>query len=161
MKEIGEERSPLSTLATGGAETGGSRCQIDVDGGGRFYWRLTARNGRVVAVSATSFGDYTSCLRDIGRLRAGLPPLLGGVQHNESGNGWVWLARDASGRAVAVSARPYERHSTCQAAYDRFRALLAELAVNPAGRQGGGATGGEAGEDGEDSSGAGNSTPVT
>ncbi|MEU5028376.1 DUF1508 domain-containing protein [Streptomyces milbemycinicus] len=115
--------------AGGGTGAFGTRCQIDVDAEGRYYWRLTAQNGRVVAVSAVAYADYGECRRSFGRLCVDAPAMLGGVQHNEGGNGWVWLARDARGKAVAVSARAYERHSTCQAAYDRFRGLLAELSV--------------------------------
>ncbi|MFI1965595.1 hypothetical protein ACH429_16020 [Streptomyces pathocidini] len=135
-----------STGEGGGAGIPGTRCQIDVDGDGRFYWRLTAQNGRVVAVSATAFEDYGSCRRAFERLCAEGPAMPGGVQHSEEGSGWVWMVRDAPGTAsVAVSARAYERHSTCQAAYERFRALLAELAGSGGAGGAGGGSGGGAG----------------
>ncbi|MFF4135673.1 DUF1508 domain-containing protein [Streptomyces mirabilis] len=43
------------------------------------------------------------------------------MHHTAEGGGWVWRLRDGNGGAVAVSSRAYERHSTCRAAYERFR----------------------------------------
>lgn len=111
------------------AALSGTRCRIDVDGAGRYGWRLIAPNGRVVAVSATTFGDHGSCAAAFASLCAGHADMTGGVQHTPDGNGWVWLLRDADGRAAAVSGRAYERHSTCRAAQQRFRSLLAEPVV--------------------------------
>lgn len=112
---------------TGGAAGVGARCRIDIDDEGFHSWRLTAQNGRTVAVGATAYPDYGECLRAFGRLCAGSEGLPGGVQHAADSNGWVWRLRGADGQTVAVSSRAYERHSTCQTAYDRFRALLAEI----------------------------------
>lgn len=88
---------------------------------------MIAQNGRVVAVSALSYGEHRECRTAFEQLCADRAGLVGGVQHTPGGNGWMWLLRDAEGRATAVSARAYERHSTCRSAYERFRALLAEL----------------------------------
>ncbi|MFE6975247.1 hypothetical protein [Streptomyces sp. NPDC057682] len=109
------------------AEAGGARCRVDVAAGGGYEWRLVAQNGRVVAVSAGTHEAYAQCLADFGEMRARAAELSGGVQHAPGGNGWVWVLRDAAGRSVAVSARAYERHSTCRAAHERFRLLLGEL----------------------------------
>ncbi|MEE4490965.1 hypothetical protein [Streptomyces sp. BE230] len=88
---------------------------------------MIAQNGRVVAVSAGSHAEYGECLAAFDEVCARAEELTGGVQHTPEGNGWMWVLRDAVGRAAVVSARAYERHSTCRAAYDRFRALLGEL----------------------------------
>ncbi|MGW4229778.1 hypothetical protein ACWEF9_10940 [Streptomyces sp. NPDC004980] len=113
------------TGADGRTDTGRVRCRIDIDGEGRYEWRMIAQNGRVVAVSARSFGDYGDCRDAFEELQAGYAQQTGAVQHTPSGNGWIWLLRRTDGRATAVSARAYERHSTCRAAYERFRSLLA------------------------------------
>ncbi|MFI6642116.1 hypothetical protein [Streptomyces sp. NPDC050504] len=103
---------------------GGTRCQIDIDGHGSYGWRMIAQNGRVVAVSGLAFREYGDCLAAFERLRTDSARLVGAVQHSAEGNGWVWLLRDGDGRPIAVSARAYERHSTCRSAYERFRGLL-------------------------------------
>lgn len=102
------------------------RCRIDLDTEGRYGWRMTAQNGRVVAVSAHAFKDYEACRDAFEALRTGYAEQAGAVQHTPSGNGWMWVLRRADGRTTAVSARAYERHSTCRAAYERFLALLGE-----------------------------------
>ena len=86
-----------------------------------------ATNGRVIAVAARRYADYESCRAAFERLCVEVVDLPGAVHHTAGGSGWVWRLRDRAGGEVAVSARAYERHSTCQAAYDRFRVLLAEL----------------------------------
>ncbi|MFI8812900.1 MULTISPECIES: hypothetical protein [unclassified Streptomyces] len=111
----------------GRAEAVRARCRIDIDTDGGYGWRMIAQNGRVVAVSAHAFGAYGDCRRAFDELRESHRGQTGAVQHTPSGNGWIWLLREADGRATAVSARAYERHSTCRAAYERFRALLAEM----------------------------------
>lgn len=111
----------------GRSEAGGARCRIDVGADGGYEWRMVAQNGRVVAVSAGSHDGYGACLADFAEVCARAGELTGGVQHTLGGNGWMWVLRDAGGRTAVVSARAYERHSTCRAAYDRFRALLGEL----------------------------------
>ncbi|MFC8075659.1 hypothetical protein ACFUN8_08955 [Streptomyces sp. NPDC057307] len=105
----------------------GARCRIDVDADGTYGWRVVAQNGRVVAVSARPFQEYDNCRSSFEALCRGRAQLAGAVQHTPGGNGWMWLLRNAEGGVVAVSARPYERHSTCRAAGQRFRALLAEM----------------------------------
>ncbi|MCX5410516.1 hypothetical protein [Streptomyces sp. NBC_00059] len=87
---------------------------------------MTAQNGRVVAVSAHAFAEYGDCRDAFEELQAEYPKQTGAVQHTPSGNGWVWLLRRADGRATAVAARAYERHSTCRAALERFLSLLRE-----------------------------------
>lgn len=108
----------------GRAEAGRVRCRIDLDGEGRYGWRMIAQNGRVVAVSAHAFQDYGGCRDAFEELRTGFGQQAGAVQHTPSGNGWMWVLRTADGRATAVSARAYERHSTCRTAYERFLTLL-------------------------------------
>lgn len=111
----------------GGAAVPGTRCQIDIGADGTYSWRLTATNGRVIAVAARTYRNYGECRAAFERLCADIGKLPGAVHHTAEGSGWVWRLRDGTGGAVAVSSRAYERHSTCQAAYERFRALLAEL----------------------------------
>ncbi|MEU9751299.1 hypothetical protein [Streptomyces niveus] len=108
-------------------DTGGARCRIDVDADGAYSWRVVAQNGRVVAVSARPYGEYGHCRSAFETLCRDHAELAGAVQHTAGGNGWMWLLRDAAGGVVAVSARPYERHSTCRAAWQRFRALLTDM----------------------------------
>jgi uncharacterized protein YegP (UPF0339 family) len=105
----------------------GTRCQIDIDESGRFSWRLTANNGRVIALGSNSYADEDACREALEKLGADPDSLVGGVQHAAESNGWIWRLRNADGQVQAVSARAYERHSTCQAAYERVRVLLAEL----------------------------------
>lgn len=119
--EMTDDGGPGRTDATG------ARCRIDIDSDGGYGWRMVAQNGRVVAVSAGSYGEYGECRAAFEELCARQQDLTGGVQHTPGGNGWMWLLRDRGGRATVVSARAYERHSTCRAAYERFRALLAEM----------------------------------
>ncbi|MGW1727725.1 hypothetical protein ACWCQK_33030 [Streptomyces sp. NPDC002306] len=78
-------------------------------------------------MAARTYRDYGACRAAFERLCADVAELPGAVHHTSGGSGWVWRLRDRAGAAVAVSSRAYERHSTCQAAYERFRALLAEL----------------------------------
>ncbi|MFE2421230.1 hypothetical protein [Streptomyces hokutonensis] len=78
-------------------------------------------------MAARMYRGYDECRAEFERLCAGITELPGAVHHTSEGSGWVWRLRDRAGGVVAVSARAYERHSTCQAAYERFRALLAEL----------------------------------
>ncbi|MER5793495.1 hypothetical protein [Streptomyces sp. NPDC001980] len=103
------------------------RCQVDIDGQGRFGWRLVAPNGRSVAVSLTSHDTHARCRAAFHRMCALHSRTGGGVQHGSDGGGWVWVVWDDSGRHLAGSARTYERHATCRASYDRFRATIAEL----------------------------------
>nr|WTB33219.1 hypothetical protein OG781_30410 [Streptomyces sp. NBC_00830] len=112
---------------SGRADAAGVRCRIDIDTDGRYGWRMIAQNGRVVAVSALSYGEHRECRTAFEELCADPAGPVGQVQHTPEGNGWMWLLRDAEGRTTAVSARAYERHSTCQSAYERFRTLLAEM----------------------------------
>ncbi|MEU2667369.1 hypothetical protein ABZ622_00645 [Streptomyces sp. NPDC007164] len=112
---------------SGRADATGARCRMDIDTDGGHGWRMIAQNGRVVAVSALSHGGHGECRAAFEELCAGQHGLTGGVQHTPGGNGWMWLLGDPDGRATAVSARAYERHSTCRAAYERFRALLTEM----------------------------------
>ncbi|MFE6284894.1 hypothetical protein [Streptomyces sp. NPDC057877] len=81
----------------------------------------------MVAIAARSYPGHDECRTAFEWLCAEVGRLPGGVHHTSGGNGWVWRLRDPGGGALAVSARAYERHSTCQSAYDRFRALLADL----------------------------------
>jgi hypothetical protein len=81
----------------------------------------------VIAVAAHTYRDYGACRGAFERMCADVASFAGAVHHTSEGSGWVWRLRDPLGGAVAVSSRAYERHSTCQAAYERFRALLAEL----------------------------------
>lgn len=111
----------------GGAAAPGTRCHMDIGADGTYSWRLTATNGRVIAVAARAYRDYGECRAAFDRMCTGVGELPGAVHHTSEGSGWVWRLRDRTGGAVAVSARSYERHSTCQAAYDRFRVLLAAL----------------------------------
>lgn len=111
----------------GGAAVPGTRCQIDIGADGTYSWRLTATNGRVIAVAARTYRAYGDCRAGFERMCADVGKLAGAVHHTSEGSGWVWRLRDPVGGTVAVSSRAYERHSTCQAAYERFRALLAEL----------------------------------
>lgn len=113
-----------------GASTSGRvgiRCQIDINEAGWFSWRLTANNGRVIALGARTFPDEESCKAAFRAMSAHAADVAGGVQHAAESNGWVWRMRGPDGQVQAVSARAYERHSTCQAAYDRFRVLLLGL----------------------------------
>ncbi|MFF4897124.1 DUF1508 domain-containing protein [Streptomyces sp. NPDC001068] len=110
----------------GGAAASGTRCQIDISADGSYLWRLTATNGRVIAVAALTYRSHEECRTAFERMCAEVLGLPGGVHHTSEGNGWVWRLRDHSGGALAVSSRAYERHSTCQAAYERFRNLLAD-----------------------------------
>ncbi|WP_330175781.1 hypothetical protein OG875_21115 [Streptomyces sp. NBC_01498] len=107
------------------SDAGGARCRIHVDADGGYNWRVVAQNGRVVAVSAQPFGEYGHCRSAFEKLCRTHVELTGAVQHTAGGNGWMWLLRDGDDTVVAVSARPYERHSTCRSAWQRFRALLA------------------------------------
>ncbi|MBB4793470.1 MULTISPECIES: hypothetical protein [Streptomyces] len=107
------------------------RCQIDIDVRGRFGWRLVASNGRSLAVSATAHESHERCRAAFTAMCARHAMAGGGVQHTAEGGGWVWFVWDGGGRPVATSARAYERHATCRASYERFRALLA--ALDPAG----------------------------
>ncbi|MFC4499771.1 MULTISPECIES: hypothetical protein [Streptomyces] len=81
----------------------------------------------MIAVAARKYRDYGECRGAFERMCGDVGELTGAVHHTSEGSGWVWRLRDPGGGAVAVSSRAYERHSTCQAAYDRFRALLADL----------------------------------
>lgn len=118
--------------AVGGTAALGTRCQIDIRESGWFSWRLTASNGRVIALGANSYPDEAACREAFEGLCATPEQLTGGVQHAAETSGWVWRLRDADGQVRAVSARAYERHSTCQAAYERFRVLLLALKETPA-----------------------------
>lgn len=109
---------------TGGA---GTRCQIDINEHGWVSWRLTANNGRVVALGARTYPDDDQCRAAFTVLCERAEGLAGGVQHAAESNGWVWRLRGPDGQVQAVSGRAYERHSTCQAAYERFRLLLLGL----------------------------------
>ncbi|MFE3514766.1 hypothetical protein [Streptomyces sp. NPDC059166] len=110
----------------GGAGATGVRCRIDMDAEGRYGWRVIAQNGRAVAVSPRAFGAYADCRAAFDDLRKEFTGQTGVVQHTATGNGWVWLLRRADGRPTAISARAYERRSTCQAAFERFLRLLRE-----------------------------------
>lgn len=114
----------------GGAAVPGTRCHIDIGADGTYAWRLTATNGRVIAVTARTYRDYAECRAAFERLCLDVADLPGAVHHTSEGSGWVWRLRDPVGGALAVSSRAYERHSTCQAAYERFRALLGELGAS-------------------------------
>ncbi|MGW3633390.1 hypothetical protein ACWD7F_25085 [Streptomyces sp. NPDC005122] len=81
----------------------------------------------MIAMAARTYRNYGECRAAFERLCADIAELPGAVHHTAEGSGWVWRLRDHAGGAVAVSSRAYERHSTCQAAYERFRALLAGL----------------------------------
>ncbi|MBM9504615.1 hypothetical protein [Actinacidiphila acididurans] len=113
----------------GGVSAVGIRCQVGIDENGWYSWRLTANNGRVIALGAVAYPDDALCRAAFQDLCESSEGLVGGVQHAAESNGWIWRLRDADGRVQAESARAYERHSTCQAAYDRFRLLLQGLAV--------------------------------
>ncbi|NUQ97977.1 MAG: hypothetical protein HOY79_15980 [Streptomyces sp.] len=113
--------------AGGGGTALGTRCQVAGDENGWYSWRLTASNGRVIALGAIAYPDDKACRAAFEGLCGQRARLSGGVQHTAESNGWIWRLRDADGRVQAESARAYERHSTCQAAYDRFRMLLVGL----------------------------------
>ncbi|MFJ5546584.1 hypothetical protein [Streptomyces sp. NPDC093225] len=111
-----------------GAEPPRTRCTVDRTRGGAYQWRLTAQNGRVVAVSAVAHPDLDSCRRAFAGTRSEATALVGTVLHStEPGGGWVWGARGGDGALRAVSSRAYQRHATCRAAFERFRLLLGEL----------------------------------
>ncbi|MGW1784348.1 hypothetical protein ACWCQQ_35340 [Streptomyces sp. NPDC002143] len=78
-------------------------------------------------MAARTYRDYGECRAAFERTCADVGKMAGAVHHTTEGSGWVWRLRDPVGGVVAVSSRAYERHSTCQAAYERFRALLADL----------------------------------
>jgi uncharacterized protein YegP (UPF0339 family) len=105
------------------------RCLIDLDEEGRFGWRLVASNGRPVAVSAAWYDTHTRCRAAFTWLCEERAGTAGGIQHSTEGGGWVWVLWDASGRHLARSARMYERHATCRSSYERFRAMVPELAT--------------------------------
>lgn len=107
--------------------TGSTRCQIDINEDGWFSWRLTANNGRVIALGARTYPDDARCMAAFAALCEQAEGLAGGVQHAAESNGWVWRLRGPDGQVHAVSGRAYERHSTCQSAYERFRLLLLGL----------------------------------
>ncbi|MFF0589407.1 hypothetical protein ACFYWD_25955 [Streptomyces sp. NPDC003781] len=107
-------------------QAAGLRCLIDIDGSGGFGWRLVAPNGRPVAVSLTSHDTHDGCRAAFVRLCERHEEVGGGVQHSPEGS-WVWAVWDRSGQHLAGSARAYERHATCRASYERFRAALPEL----------------------------------
>jgi uncharacterized protein YegP (UPF0339 family) len=113
----------------GGAGTrgAGTRCQVDINEHGWFSWRLTANNGRVIALGAQAYPADDTCKAAFEALCSRPEGLAGGVQHAAESNGWVWRLRGPDGQVQAVSARAYERHSTCQSAYERFRVLLLGL----------------------------------
>jgi uncharacterized protein YegP (UPF0339 family) len=100
---------------------------MDMDTDGSCSWRLTASNGRVIAVAARSYGDHGECRAAFEQLCADIAELPGELHHSSEGTGWAWRLRDRSGQVAAVCSRTYERHSTCQTAYDRFRAILADV----------------------------------
>lgn len=106
---------------------GGVRCQTEVDTDGRYSWRIVAQNGRMVAESATAYGSYEQCRDAFDALCRQHDVLAGGVQHTAEANGWMWVVRDKDERRAIVSARSYQRYSTCRAAYNRFRELLRQL----------------------------------
>ncbi|GGJ21183.1 hypothetical protein [Streptomyces brasiliensis] len=111
----------------GGAVLSGTRFHVDIEVDGSCWWRLTASNGRVIAVAARSYADHGECRAVFEQLCAGIEGLQGELHHAQEGTGWKWRLRDRSGAIAAVSARTYERHSTCQTAYDRLWALLVEV----------------------------------
>ncbi|WP_189130432.1 hypothetical protein [Wenjunlia tyrosinilytica] len=105
-----------------------TRYRIDRLPNGAYQWRLTAQNGRVVAVSATSFAEFDACRDAFAGTRAEAEHLTVAVLHSTvRGGGWVWGARGSQGQLRAVSSRAYERHSTCRAAFERFQVLLSEF----------------------------------
>jgi uncharacterized protein YegP (UPF0339 family) len=109
-----------------GVTGAGAQCQISRSANGDYHWRMKAQNGRVVAVAAHGHARLSTCraaFEDLRRRAADLNCVM--LHAPEHGNGWFWSARDSDGRAVARSDRAYERYSTCQAAYERFAALLA------------------------------------
>ncbi|MFG1808968.1 hypothetical protein [Streptomyces sp. NPDC049040] len=114
-----------------------ARCQVDVDEDGWFSWRLTANNGRVIALGTRTHRDDAACRAELSTLCEKAAGLTGGVQHAAESNGWIWRLRGPDGQVSAVSARAYERHSTCQAAYERFRVLLLKTGAAGAASQGG------------------------
>ncbi|MET8635752.1 hypothetical protein ABZX69_25225 [Streptomyces sp. NPDC004074] len=107
----------------------GMRCLTDLDEEGRYGWRLVASNGRPVAVSAGSYDTHARCRAAFVRLCERHAGIAGGIQHSAEGGGWVWVLWEASGRHLARSARMYERHATCRSSYERFRAMVPELAA--------------------------------
>lgn len=111
------------------AVASGMRCQIDINGEGRFGWRLVAPNGRAVAVSVTFQDTHARCRAAFVRLCAYHADTSGGIQHSAGGGGWVWVLWDGQGRHLAASARTYERHATCRSSYERFRGMLPELST--------------------------------
>ncbi|MEV7418861.1 hypothetical protein [Streptomyces sp. NPDC089919] len=118
---------------TSAAEPPRTRCVVDRVRGGAYQWRLTAQNGRVVAVSAALHPDAEAAARAYDLLLAGSAALTGTVLHATApGAGWVWGARGADGALQAVSFRSYQRYATCRAAFDRFRLLLRESTPAPA-----------------------------
>jgi len=116
---------------TSGIGAVGIRCQLDIHENGWYSWRVTANNGRVIALGAITYVDDKQCRAALRALCENVGDLTGGVQHAAESNGWVWRLRDPEGRLQAESARAYERHSTCQSAYERFRLLLSGLAELP------------------------------
>ncbi|TFV32846.1 DUF1508 domain-containing protein [Streptomyces sp. T1317-0309] len=79
---------------------------MDTDTDGSCSWRLTASNGRVIAVSARPYADYGECRAGLEQLCADIEELQGELHHSSDGAGWAWRLRDRSGGVVAVSRGP-------------------------------------------------------
>ncbi|MER5912477.1 hypothetical protein ABT124_18790 [Streptomyces sp. NPDC001982] len=58
----------------------GMRCLIDLDGAGRFGWRLVASNGRAVAVSVASYASHARCRAAFLWLCGEHADMAGGIQ---------------------------------------------------------------------------------
>jgi uncharacterized protein YegP (UPF0339 family) len=92
---------------------------------GRYVWRLTAPNGRTVAVSSPQYRTLEDAWRAFASLRGDVSGQLARITHVRQGVGWVWFIPGPQGQPLARSARAYERYASCQNAFRRFIALLA------------------------------------
>ncbi|MFC1433126.1 hypothetical protein ACEZDB_21010 [Streptacidiphilus sp. N1-3] len=93
---------------------------------GMYEWRLKAPNGRVVGVSTPQFRTAVEAVRGCLALREESAEYLARITHKKEGVGWVWTVPGPQGRPLARSPRAYERHATCQNAFRKFIALLAD-----------------------------------
>lgn len=90
----------------------------------RYRWQLTAANGRVIAMSQTTFDAPAGALSAFEAVCEAAGTLGVVVTHPAGRLGWTWLASDETGDVVACSARTYERRATCQRSYEQFLRTL-------------------------------------
>ena len=128
---MGESRNGRST-----GEGPRARLRVDKIENGRYHWRVKAPNGRTVATSATPFGTPGDAQRAFDVLCEDPERLSARISHVKEGSGWVWVVAASRGAPVARSMRAYERYATCQNAFRKFVALLADDGERADGRDG-------------------------